>query len=84
MSGEIKTTIVALPDGRGLTCAIYAPNSDIGAIDCDWPHAVEGVSPDADTPLAAKVISTPDGRSVICVIYAVTSSSGAISCEWKS
>ena len=84
LSSEIKTTVVGLPDGRGLTCAIYAPNSDIGTIDCDWARAREGLAADPDTPLAARVIVAPDGRSVICAIYAANSSSGSISCDWTA
>lgn len=82
MSTEIKMTVVGLPDGRGLTCAVYAPNSDIGTIDCDWAHASESVKPDPDTPLATKIVAAPDGRAVMCAIYAATSNSGAISCGW--
>jgi hypothetical protein len=81
-SGDIEVTIVGLPDGRGLACAIYAPNSQIGTISCDWAHAFEGLTPDADTPLGARAIESPSGRTVLCVVYAPNSDVGVISCDW--
>jgi hypothetical protein len=82
MVEDITMTTVGLPDGRGLTCALYAPNSDIGTIDCDWPHASKKNKTDANSPLGVKTLTSPDGRSVICVLYAPNWSVGSISCDW--
>ncbi len=75
---------VPLPDGRGVNCAFYGPNSQSGAIDCDWAHASPEIVGTPGDKIAVVSVPRPDGSTVLCAIYAPNSGIGAISCDWAT
>lgn len=81
-SGNIEIMRAGLPDGRGVMCAIYAPNSGVGSIECDWANASDKIKPNPATPIAIKSVMASDGKPVLCAIYAPNSAVGSITCHW--